>query len=121
MGIRSSSSMALASEAFLSVDAGRKRALFERNPVIGERACRRIPVAVRPLNFDSLEEFVGGRISDGGFMLESKKLSSRHFASRRGVVMFEHVLESVPEQLQVAFRELRPFRELCGYEAMRAI
>ena len=53
---------------------------------------------------------------------EDDELLHRHFSARRTVVIFKHIDDRIPEQLQIVLVEARdPARQIGGDEAVRAV
>jgi hypothetical protein len=53
----------------------------------------------------AVEQDMGRCVAHGAFVLEHDQLARRHLAARGGSVVFEHVDERVPQQLQIVVGE----------------
>src|SRR5699024_12365674 len=61
--------------------------------------------ALHTLYMDRVKQLVGGGVAQLGIMPENDQLAHGHFAAGRAVVVFEHIQDRFPQELQILLRK----------------
>ena len=78
--------------------------------------------AVATLYRYKIERAVRRSVAELGIMLEYDELAHSHFASCRRVVVFKHIDDGIPQELEVILGEVRDAaREICRNKAVGTV
>lgn len=70
---------------------------------------------IGPLYGDKVKKLVSGGAAEFTVVLKDNELSHRHISSCGGMVVFEHIYDSIPQKLKVFVGETGGFaRKICG-------